>query len=88
MEFTHKVIVYEEGRAFGWSGDVMSGRQDHHIFRITELPDGRAIFKQEDGLNGKKRSFLIRLIEAQIAKMYDKFNRELKERVESLYRRS
>ena len=20
MEFTHEVIVYEEGRAFGWSG--------------------------------------------------------------------
>jgi hypothetical protein len=88
MEFTHKVIVYEEGRAFGWSGDMMLGRQDHHIFRITELPDGCAIFKQEDGLNGKKRNFLIRLIEAQIAKMYDKFNRELKERVESLYPRS
>jgi hypothetical protein len=46
------------------------------------------MFKQEDGLNGKKRDFLIRLIEAQIAKMYDKFNRELKERVESLYPRS
>jgi hypothetical protein len=66
----------------------MLGRQDHHIFRITELPDGCAIFKQEDGLNGKKRNFLIRLIEAQIAKMYEKFNRELKERVESLYPRS
>ena len=66
----------------------MLGRQDHHIFRITELPDGGAIFKQEDDLNGKKRNFLIRLIEARIAKMYDKFNRELKERVESLYPRS
>ena len=32
MEFTHEVIVYEEGRAFGWSGDAMLGRQDHHIF--------------------------------------------------------
>jgi hypothetical protein len=50
-------IVYEEGRAFGWSGDAMLGRQDHHIFRIEELPDGRALCKQEDGLNGKKSNF-------------------------------
>ena len=40
MEFTHEVIVYEEGRAFGWSGDAMLWRQDHHIFRIEELSDG------------------------------------------------
>ena len=64
------------------------GRQDHHIFRIEELPDGRALFKQEDGLNGKKSNFLIRMVEAQIGKAYDKFNRELKARVESLYPRS
>ena len=88
MEFTHEVIVYEEGRAFGWSRDAMLGRQDHHIFRIEELPDGRALFKQEDGLNGKKSNFLIRIVEAQIGKAYDKFNRELKAHVESLYSRS
>lgn len=64
------------------------GRQDQHIFRIEELPDGRAKFKQEDGLNGKKRNFLFRMVEAQIGKAYDKFNRELKARVESLYPRS
>ena len=40
MEFTNEVIVYEEGRAFGWSGDAMLGRQDHHIFRIEKLSDG------------------------------------------------
>lgn len=88
MEFTHEVIVYEAGRAFGWSGDVMLGRQDHHIFRIEELANGRAKFRQEDGLNGKKRNFLIRMVEAQIAKTYVTFNQELKERVESLYPRS
>jgi hypothetical protein len=64
------------------------GRQDHHIFRIEELPDGRAKFKQEDSLNGKKRNFLIRMVEAQIGKAYDKFNRELKTRVESLFPQS
>ena len=88
MEFTHQVIVYEEGRAFGWSGDAMLGRKDHHIFRIEELPDGRALFKQEDSLNGKESNFLIRIVEAQIGKAYDKFNRELKANVESLYSRS
>lgn len=88
MEFTHEVIVYEEGRAFGWSGDAMLGRRAQHIFRIEELTDGRAKFKQEDGLNGKKSNFLIRMVEAQIGKAYHKFNCELKARAESLYPRS
>ncbi len=66
----------------------MLGRHGHHIFRIEELPDGRAKFKQEDGLNGKKSNFLIRMVEVQIGKAYEKFNRELKARVESLYLRS
>jgi hypothetical protein len=35
----------------------MLGRQDHHIFRMEELSDGCALFKQEDGLNGKKSNF-------------------------------
>ena len=84
MEF----IVYDEGRAFGCSGDAILGRQDHHIFRIEELPDGRALCKQEDGLNGKKSNFLVRMVEAQIGKAYDKFNLELKALVESIYPRS
>ena len=66
----------------------MLGLQDHHIFRIEELPDGRALFKQEDGLNGKKSNFLFRMVEAQIGKAYEKYNRELKALVESLYPRS
>ena len=66
----------------------MLGRQDHHIFRIEELSDGRALFKQQDGLNGKKSYFLVGMVEAQIGKAYDKFNRELKAHVESLYPRS
>jgi hypothetical protein len=49
---------------------------------------GRTKFKQEDGLNGKKSNFLIRMVEAQIGKAYDKFNRELKTRVESLFPQS
>ena len=88
MEFTHEVIVYEEGRAFGRSGDAILGRQDHHIFRMEELSDGCALFKQQDGLNGKKSNFLVRMVEAQIGEAYDKFNRELKARVKSLYPRS
>jgi len=88
MEFTHEFIVYEEARAFGWSGDAMLGRQDHHIFRIEELPDGRALCKQEVGLNGKKSNFLVRMVEAQIGKAYDKFNLERKALLESIHPRS
>jgi len=46
------------------------------------------LFKQQDGLNGKKSNFLVGMVEAQIGKAYDKFNRELKAHVESLYPRS
>ena len=55
---------------------------------FKKLPDGRALCKQEDGLNVKKSNFLILMVEAQIGKAYDKYNRELKARVESLYPRS
>jgi hypothetical protein len=64
IEFTHEVIVYEVGCAFGWSGAAMLGRQDRRIFKQKELPDGRTLFKQEDGLSGKKSNFLIRMVEA------------------------
>ena len=52
MRFADEVIVYEEGRAFDWFGNAMLGRHDHHIFRMEELPDGRALCKQQNGLKG------------------------------------
>ena len=66
--------------------DVGASGPSH--FQIEELPDERTLFKQEDGLSGKKSNFVIRVVEAQIVNVYDKFNRKLKARVESLFPRS
>ena len=55
---------------------------------FKKLPDGRALCKQEDGLNGKKSKFLVRMVEAQIGKAYDKFNLELMALMESIHPRS
>ena len=87
IEFKLEVIAYEEGCAYESSGDAMLGCQDHHIFRIEELLDGRALLQQEYGLNGKKSNFLIRMVEAQIGKADDKLICELDAHVESLYLR-
>jgi hypothetical protein len=38
--FTHEVIVYEDGCAFGWSGDAMLGSQDRRIFKQKSCPMG------------------------------------------------
>jgi hypothetical protein len=69
-----------------WGCDVGASGPPH--FSDRRAADGRALFKQEDGLNGKKSNLLVRMVEAQIGEAYDKFNRELKARVESLYPRS
>jgi len=40
------------------------GASGPSYFQTKELPDGRTLFKQEDGLSGKKSNFLIRVVEA------------------------
>jgi len=40
------------------------GASGPSYFQTKELPDGRTLFKQEDGLSGKKSNFLIRMVEA------------------------
>jgi len=86
MEFEHEIIAYEEGKKFGWSGNALLGLKDHHIYSVEPLPNGRTLFKQEDGLNGGGiTGFLGKIAELGIESSFKKFNEELKARVESLY---
>jgi hypothetical protein len=87
MEFEHVCSDYEEGRKFGWSGDIIGKAQDHHIYSIEPTQNDTTIFRQEDGLHGPQSRFLNFLAAHQMTSMYKKFNQELKERVEALYPR-
>ncbi|MGA0964334.1 MAG: hypothetical protein ACO3RM_05430 [Paracoccaceae bacterium] len=49
IEFTHEVIVYEVGCAFGWSGDAMLGRQDRRIFKQKSCPMGARCSNKKTG---------------------------------------
>ncbi|MFN0200581.1 MAG: SRPBCC domain-containing protein [Bacteroidia bacterium] len=88
MELEHVCTDYEEGRMFGWSGDIIGKTQDHHIYSLEPTENGTTIFHQEDGLHGHHSRLLNFLAEHQMMAMYKKFNQELKERVESLYLRA
>ncbi len=87
IELKHVCTDYEEGRKFGWSGNLIGKAQDHHIYSLEPSEDGTTIFRQEDGLHGPHSHFLNFLTEHNMVAMYKKFNQELKNRVESLYPR-
>ncbi len=87
IELEHVCTDYEEGRKFGWSGKIIGKTQDHHIYSLEPSKNGTTIFRQEDGLHGPHSQFMNFLAEHHMVAMYNKFNRELKNRVESLYPR-
>ncbi len=82
LAFTHEVVVYEEGRRFGWSGDMGRGLHDYHVYEIEDADDGGVIFHQRDGLYGKPSSILAWLVERGMSANYKSFNKRLKARVE------
>ena len=81
----HICTEYEEGLKFGWSGDIIGKIKDHHIYSLEPTQSGTTIFKQEDGLHGPNSKFYNLLAKHKMTAMYNKFNKELKMRVESLY---
>ncbi|MDY8137542.1 SRPBCC domain-containing protein [Aquimarina sp. 2201CG5-10] len=87
MNVEHEIVDYEEGSKFGWSGKIIGKVKDHHIFSLEKTNRGTTIFKQEDGFHSKNSlstimNFLMRNF---MTSSYNKFNKELKERVEFLY---
>lgn len=83
IEFEHVCTEYIEGERFGWSGRIVGKAKDHHIYSVVPTKKNTTIFRQEDGIH--ESSFLNFLAKHQMTKMYNKFNKELKMRVESLY---
>lgn len=85
IELEHICTDYEEGRKFGWSGDIIAKTHDHHIYSLEPTNNGKTLFIQEDGLHGPHSRLLNFLAEHKMAFIYEKFNQELKERVETLF---
>ena len=84
MEFEHTLIDFEEGVSFGWSDPFAMGMKDHHVYRLEELPNGNTLFIQTDGVQGGATFLMGRLVAHNMKSMYNKFNKELKDRVEFL----
>lgn len=85
FELLHICTDYEEGRKFGWSGNLIGKTKDHHIYSVEPTEHGTTIFMQEDGLHGPHSKFLNILAKHKMMAMYKRFNKELKKRVEFLY---
>lgn len=86
IEFERMCTAYEEGILFSWSGEFTSGVTDNHIYSLEATELGTTLFKQEDGIHGKHSKLLNLLGKQHMQSMYKKFDRQLKERVESLYK--
>ena len=84
MSFDHTIIEFKEGESFGWSDPVMLGMKDHHTFRLESLPNGNTRFIQTDGVQGGVSWLMGKMLEKNMAKGYETFNQELRERVESM----
>lgn len=85
LELSHVCTAYDEGRMFAWSGDIIGRVRDHHIYSVEGTAQGTAIFRQEDGLHGPHSRLMNFLASHKMVAMYQKFNEELKARVEALY---
>lgn len=87
MKFDHQLIEVVDGFSFGWGDPLgISDLSDHHIFRLEELPNGNTKFIQTDSLEGHSR-LLKYLMVNNMDKQYKAFNKQLKERVETLFPR-
>jgi len=85
IEFERMCTAYKEGSMFSWSGEFTAGVTDNHIHTLELTANGTTIFKQEDGIHGKHSKLLNLLGKNHIKSMYEKFDRQLKQRVESIY---
>jgi hypothetical protein len=84
--YEHDLIVYEEGRAFGWSDPIISGLRDHHIYRLTPQSDGTTLFTQDDAANGVMSLVLGGYVTNFMISTYPVFNATLRDRVEARMR--
>lgn len=80
MEIPH-TLIYQEGRAFGWSDpfpEDIGGGHDNHIYRVEACGD-QTLFVQSDEVVGNP--YAANFV-TQLLPMYQTFNAELKAAVE------
>ena len=82
IEFERKYTAHEEFKKFSWSGEFTTGVSDNHLHILEPTENGTTLFKQEDGIYGKRSKLLNLLGKKHMKSMYEKFDRELKVRVE------
>lgn len=85
LELEHVCTDYEEGKKFGWSGDIIRKIKDYHVYSLEPTQNGTTIFKQEDGFHGLYSKLFNFLAAHKMNAMYNSFNEELKIWVVSLY---
>src|SRR6056297_3432069 len=78
-----KLFQFEERKSFGWTGVFMLGMSDYHTHTLKPTTNGKTEFIQTDGLSGGASFLLGRMLEKQMQKGYEVFNKELKTFVES-----
>lgn len=78
----HELVVFEEGRALGWTGPSGPGLRGHHVFRLTPLDGGRTLLTQDDEANGFMSLFLGVHTTNGMVGTYRAFNDALRGRVE------
>ncbi|GET33939.1 hypothetical protein PbJCM13498_28020 [Prolixibacter bellariivorans] len=79
--FKRTVFLYDEGNAFGWTGDAFAGMKDFHVFELESIDNQRTRFIQSDGLHGADVPGIKQLEQAML-KGYEIFNQELKNFIE------
>ena len=81
-KYEHDLIVWEAGRAFGWSDPIISGLRDHHVYRITPT-EGGCRFTQDDQAKGSMTLLLGGVASNFMIGTYPVFNASLKARAEA-----
>lgn len=84
MRIDHPLVTYIEGEEFSWSSEVAMGIVDNHIFRVEKIDENTTKFVQTDQPHGGATRVLGAAVSKMFKSMYETFNEELKERVESL----
>ena len=80
--FEHPSIRVEPGRSFEWSDRYAPGLRDHHVYLVADAPNGGSRFVQTDVARGPLGRLFGRRIMEATQRNYERFNRELKTRVE------
>lgn len=82
--FDRSMFLFEDGNAFGWTGDAFAGLKDFHTFELKTLEGGGTLFVQSDGLHGADVPGVFEM-EQQMLQGYKMFNLELKTFIEAQY---